>query len=133
MKITESKGSNPNWRCALKRWRGNVALNRELDAVADYTARLGDLLMGFKPTVKFFDNKSVRAVATYGSKTISFNLAHLGHRWFNLTDNRLAIDDLIIHEFGHEYAANHLSEAYNDALSSLAARAMQLGRLGKLP
>jgi hypothetical protein len=39
----------------------------------------------------------------------------------------------IIHEFGHHYASKHLSEAYNDALSRLAAKTMALRREGKLP
>lgn len=103
-----------------------------MKAVADYTKRLGELLMGFEPTVRFTKQPS-REIACYGSKTISFNVQNLGKRWFDLATNRLAIDDLIIHEFGHEYAANHLSENYNDALSRLAAKAMQLGREGRLP
>ena len=39
----------------------------------------------------------------------------------------------IIYEFGHHYASKHLSEAYNNALSRLAAKTMALGREGKLP
>jgi hypothetical protein len=89
--------------------------------------------MGIHVTVRFTKQPS-RERACYGSRTISFNVRNLGgDRWFDLKTNRLEIDDLIIHEFGHEYAANHLSEAYNDALSRLAAKAMALGRAGKLP
>jgi hypothetical protein len=103
-----------------------------MQAVAAYTKQLGQLLMGFEPTVLFTKQPS-REIACYGGKTISFNVKNLGKRWFDLATNRLRIDDLIIHEFGHEYEANHLSEKYNDALSSLAAKAMQLGREGRLP
>jgi hypothetical protein len=100
--------------------------------VAAYTRRLGMLLMGIEVKVEFGEQAS-REAACYGGCCLQFNVRNLGKGWFNLAGNRLAIDDLIIHEFGHQYAANHLSEAYNDALSMLAAKAMALGRAGKLP
>ena len=34
--------------------------------------------------------------------------------------------DLLIHEFGHEYSGDHLSDKYHDALTSLAAKGMIL-------
>jgi hypothetical protein len=103
-----------------------------MQAVATYTKALGALLMGFEPTVRFTKQPS-REIACYGGKTITFNVRNLGKRWFDLAGNRLAIDDLVVHEFGHEYESNHLSEKYNDALTRLAAKAMQLGREGRLP
>lgn len=101
--------------------------------VKSYTQALAQALMGIHVDVRFCKQPS-REAASYGSRCISFNVRNLGgDKWFDLAGNRLAIDNLIIHEFGHEYAANHLSEAYNDALSTLAAKAMALGRAGKLP
>jgi len=100
--------------------------------VANYTKQLGQLLLGINVAVEFGEQAS-REAACYGSARLQFNVRNLGVEWFNLQRNRLAIDDLIVHELGHEYAANHLSEAYNDALSRLAAKAMQLGRAGRLP
>jgi hypothetical protein len=101
-------------------------------AVADYTKLLGKLLLGINVRVEFGEQAS-REAACYGSARLQFNVRNLGKHWFDLDGNRLAVDDLIIHEFGHEYASNHLSEGYNDALSRLAAKAMQLGREGMLP
>jgi len=106
--------------------------DERLSAIAAYADRLGLLLMGFAPAVRFTTQKS-NELATYSQKTITFNVTNLGADWFDLETNRLEIDHLIIHEFGHEYEANHLSEAYNDALTRLAAKAMQLGREGRLP
>lgn len=100
--------------------------------VADYTKRLGKLLMGINVAVQFGEQASSEA-ACYGGATLQFNVRNLGKRWFDLDKNRLAIDDLVIHEFGHEYASNHLSEGYYRALTRLAAKAMQLGREGGLP
>ena len=110
-----------------------VEETENMKRVRGYCQQLAQLLMDIHVTVQFCKQPS-RERASYGSRTISFNVRNLGgDRWFDLKTNRLAIDDLIIHEFGHEYAANHLSEAYNDALSRLAAKAMELGRAGKLP
>jgi Histidine kinase-, DNA gyrase B-, and HSP90-like ATPase len=100
--------------------------------VAEYTCRLAELLLGVPVEVQFGEQSS-REAACFGACVLQFNVRNLGKDWFDLDRNRLAIDDLIIHEFGHHYASNHLSEAYNDALSRLAAKAMKLGREGRLP
>jgi len=36
------------------------------------------------------------------------------------------LNQLIIHELGHEYAANHLSAEYHDAICRLGAQLTQL-------
>jgi hypothetical protein len=36
------------------------------------------------------------------------------------------VDRLFIHEFGHQYSADHLSEEYHEALSRLGARLKRL-------
>jgi hypothetical protein len=101
-------------------------------AVADYAKQLAKLLLGCNITVEFGEQRS-REAACWGSQRLQFNVTNLGKGWFNLKGNRVEIDDLIIHEFGHHYEANHLSDNYNNALSRLAAKAMKLGREGKLP
>jgi len=101
--------------------------------VRAYAQELARLLLGGEITVEFCEQAS-REAACWGHRVLSFNVRNLGgKRWFDLDENRLAIDDLIIHEFGHHYESNHLSEKYNDALSRLAAKAMALGREGRLP
>jgi Histidine kinase-, DNA gyrase B-, and HSP90-like ATPase len=104
----------------------------DMKRVRFYAMALARELLDVDITVQFGDQPS-REAACWGSRMLQFNVRNLGKRWFDLDHNRLAIDDLIIHEFGHHYAANHLSEAYNDALSGLAAKAMKLGREGRLP
>jgi len=49
------------------------------------------------------------------------NLGRLGHAWFD-KGPREEVDQLLIHEFGHHYSGDHLSEAYHDALCSLGAK-----------
>jgi hypothetical protein len=107
-------------------------LTDDMRRVARYTVKLSECLMGFKVRVEFGEQRS-REAACYGNRRLQFNVTNLGKGWFNLDGNRLAIDDLVVHEFGHEYESNHLSDNYNNALSKLAAKAMALGRAGKLP
>jgi hypothetical protein len=110
----------------------SVEPDDHMQAVADYAHKLAELLLGCSITVKFGAQASAEA-ASWCNRTLQFNVKNLGEKWFNLTNNLLSIDDLIIHEFGHHYESNHLSAKYNDALSKLAAKAMQLGREGRLP
>ena len=64
-------------------------------------------------------------VACYGEGRLDFNLFRLGHKWFEqgITE---AVDELLIHEFGHQYSGDHLSEEYHDALCRLGARLKRL-------
>jgi hypothetical protein len=69
--------------------------------------------------------------ATYGrvgqyTGSLVFNLGRLGHRWFDEPLGRQHLR-LLIHEFGHHYSSNHLSEEYHDALCNLGARAALIG------
>ena len=57
---------------------------------------------------------------------IQFFYKVLGKDWFNLEDNKKDITTLIIHEFGHFYSSNHLSEQYYDGLCDIGAE-MYLG------
>lgn len=52
---------------------------------------------------------------------IHFNVMHLGRRWFEegITEK---VDRLLIHEMGHQYASNHLSDEYYDGLCDLGAK-----------
>lgn len=36
------------------------------------------------------------------------------------------MDELLIHEFGHEYCGDHLSDKYHEALSRLGAKLKRL-------
>lgn len=100
--------------------------------VARYTQRLGDKLLGFEPIVRFVRHLDGGYLATWcdTSKTITFNVGRLGENWFpqygSITDDNV---ELIVHEFGHHFEGNHLSDKYNDALCKLAAKIRHLGHL----
>jgi hypothetical protein len=63
--------------------------------------------------------------ATYGPGHLTFNVGRLGRIWFE-DGPRDTVDRLLIHEFGHHYSSDHLSEQYHDALCKLGARLVQL-------
>ena len=63
--------------------------------------------------------------ATYGSGRLVLNLGSLGHEFFNCGITNRVID-LLIHEFGHHYASDHLSSDYYDALTRLGAAMTRL-------
>jgi hypothetical protein len=89
--------------------------------VAQLCRRLAPYLIGINDLkVQIFNNPTVSAIATYGSRTISFNVGRLGEEWFE--GPLEVINTLIIHEFAHEKSGNHLSEAYYDALTEIGAK-----------
>ena len=61
-------------------------------------------------------------LATYGKGDLQFSYKTLGKKWFNLLDNKQKIIELIIHEFGHWYSSDHLSEQYYNGLCEIGAK-----------
>ena len=62
------------------------------------------------------------ALATYGRGNLQFSYKVLGKKWFDLANNKQKILELIIHEFGHWYSSDHLSERYYDGLCEIGAK-----------
>jgi hypothetical protein len=92
--------------------------------VAAYARFLGRELMDVAISVSVVRTAN-NFVACYGAGRLDFNLVRLGHKWFEqgVTEE---VDELLIHEFGHQYSGDHLSEEYHDALCRLAARLKRL-------
>lgn len=63
-------------------------------------------------------------LGAYGSRHLYINVARAGYDWFD--GPLIPINDFLIHEFGHEYAGNHLDERYYDALTRLGAKLVQV-------
>ena len=97
--------------------------------VREYTIQLAKKLMGVNVNVMFVHcdkfGLGKRWAACYGrglgASSFHYNIFTLGYKWFDLGVTQ-AVDELIIHEFGHEYESNHLSEKYYDALCELGAK-----------
>jgi len=91
--------------------------------VVKMAKRLGKELLGLDISVEVVNTKNNFA-ACYGHGDLTFNLRKLGHKFFNVKSyaGLSAILDLLVHEFAHEYASNHLSEQYYDSISMLAGK-----------
>lgn len=100
--------------------------------VVSYTQLLGKELMGIDVRVEIANNSQLSFVACYGTEGVPkdeffFNAGKLGKKWFDkYPGDMTSIDDLIIHEFGHHYCGDHLSEKYYDALTMLGAKLKDL-------
>ena len=99
--------------------------------VEEYTKRFAKVVCQLDINVDFRVAMTGDFSACYGSRTLTFNVGRLGYKWFDLAENMVAIDDLIIHELGHEYCSSHLDKKYNDALSGIGAKLAQAIRTGK--
>lgn len=97
-------------------------------AVVKYAERIGEALLGFEPVVNVSRDRYNRKFrAWYGSQRLTFNLVTCGHRFFNdFPGNIDEVNDLLIHEFGHEYCSNHLDESYHRALTRLGAKMVRI-------
>jgi hypothetical protein len=87
--------------------------------IAAYARFLAEELMDVKLVVSVVRTTN-NFIACYGAGRLDFNLFRLGHRWFEQGVNE-DVDRLLIHEFGHQYSGDHLSEDYHEALCRLGA------------
>jgi len=103
--------------------------------VHQYSVALAKELMGKKLSVRFVNAPNNNFGACYGKDSgpfgpqMDFNIGRLGRNWFK-DGITVRVDSLIIHEFGHQFGDNHLSEEYYEALSDLGAKLKALA-LGK--
>ena len=99
-----------------------------MKAVVEYTAMLARELMGVTLPIAIANDSGWPYGAVYGkesdrSATFYYNVGRLGYSFFeNFPLRAEEVDRLIIHEFGHQYASDHFSREYYDALCKLGAR-----------
>lgn len=96
-----------------------------MKAIADYAVMLGHELMDVAVTVTFVNTTNAFLACYAAGGDLHFNLFRLGHAWFEqgITEE---VDKLVIHEFGHQFSGDHLSEEYHEALCGLGARLKKL-------
>jgi hypothetical protein len=104
----------------------------KIRAVKAYTEKFAREVCGINISVDFRIAMTGAFAACYGSRLLIFNVGRLGYEWLDLEKNQVAIDDLIIHELGHEYCKSHLDKNYNDALSGIGAKLAKAIREGRL-
>jgi hypothetical protein len=90
----------------------------------DYAARIGRALLGVSVNVTIANDIGWHFLGAYGSGSLTINIARAGRRWF---DGPVAtINEFLIHEFGHHFSGNHLSDEYHDGLCKLGGQLSQL-------
>lgn len=93
---------------------------RGMHSVAAFCRAVAPHVIDVQVRVVVSNNTTVSEAATYGSRTINFNMGRLGRKWFE--GPLVKIVTLVIHEFAHEKSGNHLSEEYYDALTEIGAK-----------
>jgi hypothetical protein len=102
----------------LPRERWTAAMND----IAAFASALGEIVIGKPITVDIANDVGWPFGACYGQRRITFNAGRLGHSWFDGGRKDPDVLRLIIHELAHEYASDHLSKEYHDALCKVGAR-----------
>lgn len=102
------------------------AWTQAMEQVVAYVQRIAPRLLdeSVAPEVQIVSDPHWAFLATYGPGQLTLNLGRLGHKWFEGPIER--INELLIHELGHHFEANHLSQGYHDALTRLGARLASL-------
>jgi hypothetical protein len=98
-------------------------------AVVAYARAICRDLLGASTRVGVLSDIKVSWAACFGSSQgLVFNLGRLGHDFFEACERGPTdqLNQLIIHELGHDAAPNHLDESYHEALCALGAKLARL-------
>lgn len=93
---------------------------------ASFAVRLGQQVLGVTIEVRIANDPGWGFRATYGKSVLTLNAGDLGVEWFSLAAHDQDVLQLLIHEFGHHYAPDHLSSEYHEALCRLGAQVTRL-------
>ena len=83
-------------------------------------------------TVTFANDPAWPFAGTYGPGRLTFNVGRLSRKWFDLETNRVEIEKLLLHEFAHEFASDHLSHEYHESICRIAANWLDAVRSRRL-
>lgn len=90
--------------------------------IAGYVHELAWKLMHTDINVRFEKGRMTDPWgANFGHGELTFNHDRLGKAWFDQGPCEI-VNDLILHEFGHHYEGNHLSDGFYKALTKLGAK-----------
>jgi hypothetical protein len=97
-----------------------------MQKIAKYAKTLAVELLGHDIEVKIAKEFGWNYAATYGPGRLTINASSLGHAWFDKDIRDVAVNELLIHEFGHEHEVDHLSSGYHRAVCRLGAELLTL-------
>jgi len=94
--------------------------------IAEYAADCGWRLLRRAIRVHFEKGRMTSSwAANYSPGELIFNYDRLGKKWFE-DGPREVVNDLLIHEYGHQYSGNHLSAEYYEAVTMLGAKLVDI-------
>jgi len=89
--------------------------------IAAYAEALALKLLITDIKVRFERRPGACDRANYCHGQLCFNMGNMTQAWFDAGPNE-DVDELILHEFAHEFEANHLSDQFHKATCRLGAR-----------
>lgn len=93
--------------------------------IAEYAEELGYKVLKVTVKARFENRFGAMDIANYGrGGHLCFNVARLGKAWFDQGPTE-AVNDLLIHEFAHEYGA-HLTDEFDHGLSRIGAAMVRM-------
>jgi len=93
-----------------------------MERIVEFSKALGERLLRGRVYVAILNDFQGRYAACFGDGVLHFNVARLGKAWFDKSPLDEDVLQLLVHEFGHSFESDHLSEAYHEALCKLGAR-----------
>lgn len=92
-------------------------------ALALAVREIGHVLIGRKVHSSFVSSPDASVIATYAKEAgvMTFNVDKFPGNWLEAGIDASTLST-IVHELGHHYSGDHLSDAYHDALCELGAR-----------
>lgn len=97
--------------------------------IADWVEVLGNRLLDRQVSCRMVSEPTAlncNAYWTVETDTLTFNYGKLGKKWFNRGKTDADVLRLIIHEFGHTFAVDHLTREYHDGLTKLGVKLARL-------
>lgn len=95
-------------------------LTERMIAIVDYSRALANELLGFNINVNFYKKLGAFA-ATYSKEMRQLNLAENTTK-YNIDE----LEELLIHEFAHDFEEDHFSHKFHDACCKLGVRLKRL-------
>ncbi len=107
-----------------------VQITPEIAMVEAYIHRIAPRLIGHDVTVRIVDKPTWMVAATFarGGAELTLNLGTLGSPFFQdrSWEGLQRINELLIHEFAHEYTSDHFTTKFHDSVGMLGARLANL-------
>ena len=120
---------NPD-AAVFRDWIPESKWTKGMRKIATFAQRMAEKVLSRAITVKFCATPHHLGSASYGpSGELVLNKFRLGADWFErgITED---VVRLLIHEFGHDTALDHLSSEYHEALCRIAAKLYALAQRG---